>query len=525
MKIGVPDEILSLIFQDLPTRDLLQCQKTCASWYLAAHLLLLKHIVLLNRTDISRFIQCIEANPNPFYLKAIKRLDIGNPSIFHQTPLHQKEIKAFFSRFSHIQEIYIKDTLIPLKDLIITCSKITVNPTLLSLGSNLLHYHDLLYSLRHTLTSLSLIHDVCLARFGGPLAFITSFTHLQHLNVSRSTWFKNFEACLPLLPHLTSLQCRFTTPDPQVLTTPPPQRLKSLTLKKDGSLCPNSIHFITHHLINLTFLDISSDWNIEWTALQKTAVCTDLLGFAERLQAYRIQFLEMSMDVVKSCLPKTHHQLKLCMVNSIRSSVSISPFSILLEKETVTISCAYGAEQHLHELLKDTRIRALVFDVARVEQLYGVSFMYLLQQILDRSPNITRVELNMLFVKSDCEYPQVTHLVTRDESTLMDAVVMFPNLTHLQTSGSQIVLPHKKLDELGIKVIPQRNAYVVLEIEIAQKKQQLYKVSLNSLIIAKMDRDEKTWNRRVRIVLLDLKQLNICMNRDQDNIETKLVFE
>lgn len=76
---NLPEEVVTIILNLLESKDVYQCQFICSAWYFPAHLERLKEIKPTNEDAIKQFIEAIDHNPNPTYLKAVKHINILQP--------------------------------------------------------------------------------------------------------------------------------------------------------------------------------------------------------------------------------------------------------------------------------------------------------------------------------------------------------------------------------------------------------------------------------------------------------------
>lgn len=189
----LPEEVLRIIFANLDNKDILNCQYTCRSWYLPAHISLLGEIQLNEPQQVASFIASIDQNPDPSYLKAVKKLkiiDAGNDeeevNRIYGLPF-QIDGNKLISRFVNLKKVEIQDSLVIFDNFTEeTCDRIRTNCQQLDtfsvrsydLENFPKNFSEILYMLRSLITNIDVgdLYDIPEIE-----EFISSFPRLKSI--------------------------------------------------------------------------------------------------------------------------------------------------------------------------------------------------------------------------------------------------------------------------------------------------------------------------------------------------------
>lgn len=108
----LPQDVLYTIFSKLITRDVLNCQKVCRTWLVTARLQLLSEVRLKSLYAVRKFITCVDSNPDPVYVNAVKRITIDGLGYYGANFQHDDRnvICGLFIRFPNIREVQIHNS-------------------------------------------------------------------------------------------------------------------------------------------------------------------------------------------------------------------------------------------------------------------------------------------------------------------------------------------------------------------------------------------------------------------------------
>lgn len=204
----LPEEVLYNILQGLDTRDLVQGQYVCRTWYSAGHKVFLNNIKLKGKLQVERFISAIDYNSNKIYLNAVKSIEISNLNSY----VNDEMIKKLFLRFPNLTNVKIEREFAILEnlhegmcqDLLQACQKLD-KFEITSYGFERLNYYLQVYDLRSLVTTITVDQYDYLDQFGGVIPYITSFPRLQEFH-GDSCQLVNFQLFLPVFEELSNLK-------------------------------------------------------------------------------------------------------------------------------------------------------------------------------------------------------------------------------------------------------------------------------------------------------------------------------
>lgn len=215
-------ENLLLIFKQLDDGDFKQCQWVCRAWYPLAHCALLDDLYFDSYSQIRRFIACIDLNPNPNYLAAVKNIlinaldeeaeDSEGNAVSPPVLLGKENIFKLFFRFPNLKQIIIDDAFKLLEEFddeicakfLNDCPKLEHFDACTKSDEAQTRYAALLRKLRYLQTT---IHTDSICDIPDLVGFLADLPRLNTISDDFGH-FGTFEKWLPLLdqaPSITTL--------------------------------------------------------------------------------------------------------------------------------------------------------------------------------------------------------------------------------------------------------------------------------------------------------------------------------
>lgn len=209
---NLPEEFLLNVFSHLTQTRIKECQKVCRKWYRPAHIAYLKNIVFTNTSDPERFLNSIDHNPDPSYIKAVKHITFQT---MFQKPLQDSVSKRLLSAFPNLEGIKTCGLELPfgelnqkfLETIPKTCPKF--KSFTIQEGHMSERYNLFLYKMRNVLTKIKLSQFLQPKYIGKPTAiiqFLILFSRVQELDVTELEEFTGFAGLLQLLELLHDLK-------------------------------------------------------------------------------------------------------------------------------------------------------------------------------------------------------------------------------------------------------------------------------------------------------------------------------
>lgn len=309
-----PDEILRMIFNELQSAVLKQCQKVCRGWYPSAHIASLSEVQLSSATSIQQFIAYIDQNSKPKYLYTVKKLNIGvtNCILEVEYMFNRESIEKLCLRFPNIEEIRICATMDSFAgfdedicELILTsCPKLKVFEVRMDDHGESQAHLNVLHKLRSLLTSIDVpyLNDGIFKN----TEFIANFPRLQKVSTKRTPL--EFEGLLPVLgrlPHLRAIRSpayevldedvirSYSEDKPIDVRIQCKQQLANLTdislttdssFTKEPDACRYLIDFISSYLTNLQKFSLQRSEDFDWDSNYKYIFHGDILSLVTSAQ-------------------------------------------------------------------------------------------------------------------------------------------------------------------------------------------------------------------------------------------------
>jgi hypothetical protein len=322
---NLPEELLCAIFNDVDIYDLQQCQKVCQSWYIPAHVALLRDIELNTIDQVRQFIDSIDQNPSPIYLNAVREIRVGPLDESLNDPLVTDEtIKKLF-RFPNLEKIDIESEWISSiilndsrigEDLINSCHHIKVFD--LEVATECEEpYQNLVYKMRNNLTRLKATKFYDVSQYGDEQAFISSFPNLQEV-CNRGGYLENLENALPIIEQLRNLkQIEFgpgddredvverymetKTEEQQKQLIENFSRISTVAFINVYGPCVSTVKCISQYFTGMDFFSTSSVDNRTWTDAQYQAFNEDILRIMCTLDEGYFLLQAVSNEVLLGC--------------------------------------------------------------------------------------------------------------------------------------------------------------------------------------------------------------------------------
>lgn len=300
----LPEEILLLIFSsnNFYASELNECQRVCRAWYHPARIKLLKSVGLTSPLKVEQFIESIDANPKPEYLKAVKSI---MPMTHDQevSPIwcfSEDTIRKLFLRFPNLEEVWCDNfsTLFDdfdddiCNDFVKMYPKFKLFRVEPGYGDDM-DYSDLLFKLRQLITfiDMNILENVW--EYGGIIHYLSSFPRLTEIE-GPFDGLDSFAMLLPVfekLPNLTKLEIRgedgqenfaetylATKPkDVQDLVVERLSRITHLRWTSFPDISINTMKFVSKYLTGLEVFSVSSSNNVNWTKVQQDLYFSDVM--------------------------------------------------------------------------------------------------------------------------------------------------------------------------------------------------------------------------------------------------------
>lgn len=324
--LDLPKEILYLIFKEFyHVWDFLKLQRVCRAWYTPGHLTLLKDVEI-NLRAIQPFINSIDHNPDPAYLKAVKSIDVL--SYIHDDPfcLNDELNQKLFYRFPNLKEVVLTAPTFLANFTDETCKTFLMNCPEIEMftANNEIYpepeYRDMVYKARLLITEVDLEKLDDLSPYGNISQYISGFPRLRIIKSLRNgTPLRNFRQLLTVLPNTPLLRSidmgsgndydRENSAENYLVSAPKDKqnelidrlaKIENLWMYCSFGFCVHSFKFAIKYLTGLEYLCISSDDNQNWTAAHTQVFCSLMAGLP-RIKSYHIQFNHMNPNVLSTC--------------------------------------------------------------------------------------------------------------------------------------------------------------------------------------------------------------------------------
>lgn len=468
---NLPEEVLSMVFVQLSTSDLLQCQRVCPAWYPSAHSLLLRVIKLTTRdSKVQKFISSIDYNPCLKYLQAVKEMHITTT---YDSSYSKGDVYKLLFRFPNLTKVKLNgkgDLLDEFTDdkcidLLEKCPKLDYFEADCSFSSQ---NSNRMYKVRLLVTAINLFY--CISRDQNIVQCLTSYPRLQEIKGS-DVRLNSFQQLLQILQQLANLKDitmhvhddQDHLVDRHFATTTENEldilinRLSKITrfqVKCPLNVCVNSMH-ITKYLTGLkSFIVALTCDGADWTD-QEEQLFTNILNlickFTGKVKLYNVQLSNcgMLLPIIedKVLTSKSRFRLRIgdpCLTDERLDLVYLSTKSSHYgSKLTTQISGQLDVYDFILEILVLNSITALevVLDGENGEY-YEESNTCMYAELLKKFPMATKMTLDIPRSYTETAviktFPLIEELrlqlspdLDKTFEGLSRFAIMFPNLKHL----------------------------------------------------------------------------------------------
>lgn len=331
---NLPEEILLMIFDNLNTDDLFECQTVCRAWYSPARVKLLGEVLLMKISEVEQFIASFDRDPDPLYLKAVKNIemfnldrdvgygfdDSGSPSF----QFGKEKLRKLFFRFPKLERVQFYNCLFILDefdDEICKSFQKVDSFVVKTSDETSARYHNLLKNLRPLITTIFIKQGAgytpLIDESGGLVELLSTFSRLQTIETNYNLTFQQWITIIERLPNLTTITTAATEDDKDnfaeryLATIPKNEKtqllkrlanIKNLTYRNSNGLTLNSVKFIAKYMIGLAKLSIYSILPKIWTDSKQLLYCNIISDLAHSIDKCSVEF-QLKQPVLQEYLP------------------------------------------------------------------------------------------------------------------------------------------------------------------------------------------------------------------------------